>query len=189
MNSRWLLEGHFLQLEDTFYFVRQKERARYVYKWEETISSDSESGPYNIEDLKPLATDRLFQGIFGVRSSCLIYLNTPTDKRLWGTDKKPLATSSLREVGFVDKDISPFESPDFETEFWLQKGANFEFPAMYAYNPTNTNLRPQLRFEINMMRIEPVTEPETLDKLSKKLIPYRPITMGGVPASRTGRGH
>lgn len=188
----WLSEGYFIRLTTPekamkeFFFVDQVERAKYVYTWAATIAKDTEDGPRNIEDLKPLATNRLYQCIFGVKTACYIYLNLPLDTRLWGTDKRPIASSSLRELGYRDYKDSPFEHPSFVTEFFLQKDGSFDFPAVHAYNPTERTLKPKLNFLINMMVIEKVTEPETLEKLKRKLIPYRPITLGGIPPVRAG---
>lgn len=189
---RWLEEGYFIRLYspefDTkeFYYVNQTERARYQFNWPASVPSNTENGPQNVEDLKPLSINRLYQGIFGIQSACYIYLNLPLNTRLWGTDKKPIATSALREVGFCDQDESPFKRPTFVTEFFLMKDGSFDFPAFLAFNPTERALTPQLNILLNKCVIEKVNEPETLDKLKKKMIPYRPITLGGLSPVRTG---
>ena len=67
------------------------------------------------------------------------------------------------------------------------KDGSFDFPAFHAFNPTERTLRPVLNVLMNKMVIEKVVEPDTLLKLKKKLIPYRPITLGGLTAVRTGR--
>jgi len=189
----WLEEGFFIRLTTPeiatkeFYFVDRIEMSRYRFTWPATIATDTEDGPRNVEDLKPLATNRLYQGIFGIKTACYIYLNLPANTRMWGTDKRPIASSSLREVGYRDYKDSTFELPSFVTEFFLQKDGSFDFPAVYSYNPTERTLKPQLNFLINKMIIEKVTDIETLKKLEKKLIPYRPITLGGIPPVRTGK--
>jgi len=189
----FLEEGYFIRLatpefeKKEFYFIEQAERARYVYKWAAAVSSNTEDGPRNIEDLKPLATNRLYQCIFGIKTGAYIYLNLPPNTRLWGTDKKPIATSSLRELGFRTNTESPYDYPSFITEFFLMKDGSFDFPAVHAFNPTERTLRPWLNILMNKMVIEKVTEAETLEKLRRKLIPYRPITLGGLSPVRTGR--
>jgi len=190
---KFLEEGFFLRLTTPerktkeFYFVDRAVIARYVFTWPATIAKDTEDGPRNVEDLKPLAIDRLYQGIFGIKTACYIYMNLPLNARLWGTDKRPIASSSLRAVGFRDLNDSPYENPTFMTEFFLQKDGSFDYPAMYAYNPTERTLEPKLNFLINKLEIEKVTEPVVLEKLEKKLIPYRPITLGGIPPVRSGK--
>jgi hypothetical protein len=190
--SNWINEGFFIRLSTPefetkeFYFVEQTEMARYKFKWPESVASNSEDGPRNVEDLKPLATNRLYQGIFGIKTACYIYLNLPLNTRLWGTDKKPIATSSLREVGYRDHNETPFEQPSFITEFFLMKNGSFDYPAFLAYNPTERSLTPELNIIMNKMIIEKVTDVETLEKLKKKLIPYRPVTLGGLSSVRTG---
>jgi hypothetical protein len=189
----WLEEGFFVRLTTPerytkeFFFVEQTEHARYKYTWAATIAKDTEDGPRNIEDLKPLATDRLYQCIFGIKTACYIYLNLPLNTRMWGTDKRPIASSSLREVGYRTADESPYEQPSFVTEFFLQKDGSFDYPGLYAYNPTERTLKPKINFLVNKTVIEKVTDAVVLEKLEKKLIPYRPITLGGIPPIRTGK--
>jgi hypothetical protein len=189
----WLEEGFFIRLSSPefekkeFYFVEQTERARYEYKWPASVASNTENGPNNVEDLKPLATNRLYQCIFGIKGACYIYLNQPLSTRLWGTDKKPIATSALREVGFRDHNETPYDHPSFVTEFFLMKDGSFDFPAFLAFNPSERALTPKLNILLNKMIIEKVSDVETLEKLKKKLIPYRPISLGGLSAVRSGQ--
>ena len=188
----WLEEGFFIRLatpefqKKEFYFIDQIERARYVYKWAVAIATDTEIGPVNVEDLKPLSTNRLYQCVFGIKTAAYVYLNLPLNTRLWGTDKKPIATSTLREVGFRDHEESPFDHPSFITEFFLMKNGSFDYPAFHAYNPTERSLRPELNILLNKMVIEKVVDPVTLEKLERRLIPYRPVTLGGLPPVRSG---
>ncbi|MBW2672940.1 MAG: hypothetical protein JRD89_05915, partial [Deltaproteobacteria bacterium] len=181
--GRWHIEGDYLRLYSPetetwrFYYVKQREQALYIHKWSEKISPNTESGPEDLEDLKPLALNRLDQVIFGVKTRldqvifgvktrCLVYLNLPHETRRWGTDKKPIATSDLREVGYVDEEISPYEEPSFLTEFFLQKGGSYEYPHLYAYNPTNRTLKPTIMFRINKLIVEEITRqryPELYD--------------------------
>jgi hypothetical protein len=189
----FLDEGFFIRLstpefeKKEFYFVEQTELSRYKFKWPSSIASNTENGPQNVEDLKPLATNRLYQGIFGIKSACLIYLNLPLNTRLWGTDKKPIATSSLREVGYRDHNESPFDQPSFITEFFLMKNGSFDYPAFLAFNPSERALTPELNIIMNKMIIEKVVDEVTLEKLVKKLIPYRPVTLGGLSSVRSGQ--
>lgn len=195
--SQWLQEGFYIRLydpatgADTFHMVDKREPTRYVHKWSEQISTNVESGPEDLENIKPLALNRFDQAIFGVKGGALIYMDLPHGTRIWGTDKKPKATSDLRRVGWVDEEISPYDQPSFVTEFFMQKGGGFEYPHIYAYNPTPRTIRPWVRFEINQMILVNITRdkyPELYDKLARKVIPYRPITMGGIPIRRTGAG-
>ncbi len=194
MENNWVQEGYFIRVREPgsgikkFYFVEQSEMARYQHTWSTTIAKDVENGPELIENLKPLSLDRLFQCVFGIKTACYLYLNLPLDSRIWGTEKKPIATSALREVGYFTQDDSPFDEPSFKTEFFLQKGRSFEYPAFTAYNPTERTLKPVLNILLNKMMIDEVTEPDVVEKLEKRLIPYRPITFGGLPPLRSGPG-
>ena len=192
--SKWLIEGHFLKLYDpatrehTFYVVTQRERAEYEHVWSENISAGAESGPENLENLKPLSIGRLYQTIFGIDVAALIYIDFPQGSRRWGTDKKPKASSSNRYIGWIDHKMTPYDEPTFATELFLSKGGSYEYPFLYAYNPVNKTLKPKLHFIQNRLELEVITEDDTLEKLEKKLIPSRFITLGGIPATRTGAG-
>jgi len=192
--SGWLIEGYFIKLYDPasqtegFYTVAQREVASYEHVWSETIARGVESGPESLENLKPLDINRIYQTIFGVDVDVLVYVDFPQGTRRWGTDKQPKASSSNRNIGWIDNKTSPYHDPSFETEIFLQKGGSYEYPFLYAYNPGYKTKKPKLLFIQNRLAIEAVTEEETIAKLEAKTIPYRFVTMGGLPASRAGRG-
>lgn len=193
--SKWLLEGYFLKLYDpatreyTYYIVTQRERAEYEYVWSEAIASAAESGPETgLEDIEPLSTGRLYQTIFGIDVGVLIYVDFPQNTRRWGTDKKPKAASSNRYVGWIDNIMTPYRYPTFAAELFLLKGGSYEYPFLYGYNPTSKALTPRLHFIQNKLELEVISEDETLEKLEKNLIPSRFITLGGIPATRSGAG-
>ncbi|MCK4730991.1 MAG: hypothetical protein KAT65_00905, partial [Methanophagales archaeon] len=106
--SKWLIEGHYLKVYDpatrayAYYYVAQRERAEYEHVWSATIAKGVESGPEDLENLKPLATGRLYQTIFGIDVSVYVYVDFPQGSRRWGTDKKPKASSSNRKIGWID---------------------------------------------------------------------------------------
>lgn len=196
----FLKPGYFVQIADPdtgvkkFYHVEQAEYSRYVWRWQtsagadDAVTSGAEEGPQNIENLKPLSLDHLFEVVFGIKGPAYVYLNLPLETRLWGTSKVPIATSSNRRVGYLTQEDSPWEDPSERSLFYLQKGGSFEYPSFTVYNPINKEVVPEFKFEIAKCRIVPVTEPETLDKLQKKLIPYRPVHMGGLAPVRSGPG-
>ena len=192
--SKWLLEGYFLKLydpatkEDTYYWVAQREKAEYVHNWSAVIDSGAESGPEELENLKPLALSRIYQTIFGIKTSCLIYVDFPQGTRRWGTDKKPKASSSNRYIGWLDHKMTPFDYPTFIAEIFLTKGGSFEYPNLYAYNPSARTLRPELHVIQNRCELDVIEDPETIEKLDKKLIPYRFVTLGGISPTRSGAG-
>lgn len=200
MGYDFLKPGYFVQVQEPdtmvkkFYSADQVEYARYVYRWQTSAGADDpvtpgqENGPKNVEDLKPLSLDHLFECVFGIRGPAYIYLNLPLETRLWGTAKKPIATSANRRIGYVTHEDTPWEDPTALSLFYLMKGGSFEFPSFTAYNPINKSITPELNIQLVKTRIAEVTEPETLDKLQKKLIPYRPVVFGGLAPVRSGPG-
>jgi len=70
------------------------EVGRWHIEWSEKISPNTESGPEDLEDLKPLALNRLDQVIFGVKTRCLIYLNLCGRWDTW-TRRSPRTRSPL----------------------------------------------------------------------------------------------
>lgn len=196
----FLKPGYFIQLRDPdegtkkFYSVVQSEFARYVWRWQDSSGADvaviggQESGPYNIENLKPLSLEHLFEIVVGIKGPAYVYLNLPLETRLWGTSKVPIATTANRRVGYISQEDSPWEDPSYNGLFYLMKGGSFEYPSFTVYNPINKTICPELKFDLAKCGIAAVTEPETLDKLYKKLIPYRPVSFGGLAPVRTGPG-
>lgn len=187
--TEFLKEGHFVSFDENYFWVSAAEKARYVYPWSVVIAGQTEAAAEDIENLKPLSMDRVFQCAMGVPEGVLAYIKIPTDKARFGTDKVPEQSSSNRYVGWIDNSISPFERPSLEaTEFFTQKTGNYEYPRVILYNQTKRRMKPMLRFDINRMILQKISNPETVDKLSKKLIPSRPLTLTGLPSVRSGRG-
>lgn len=184
----WIDEGHFISYNNEYFYVANKERGRFAYTYA-TIAGETEAAAEDIENLKPLSSDRLFQCAFGIPEGLLAYIKIPTDKARFGTDKLPEHTSSSRLIGWVDYTMSPYEEPSLDyTEFFTQKTGSLEFPRLTLYNKTKRRMRPVIFFEVNRMIITKVTHGETLEKLRKKLIPCRPIALTGLPSVAGGRG-
>jgi len=97
-----------------------------------------------------------------------------------------MATSANRRVGYITQEDSPWEDPSSVTVHYLMKGGSFEYCALTAYNPHNRAINPEIKFLVMACLLEPVSEPDVLDKLSRKLIPSRPIRFGGLPKARSG---
>lgn len=193
-DKRWLLEGHRISLiedgkPERFFFIKKRERARHEYAWTKSIAPNGEDTTVQITDLEPQRLDVIYQVIFGVKTGVYVYVNLPLSTRIWGLDKTPTAKTTNRRIGEVTQDTSPYESPDFETELFLQRGGDFAYPALSVFNPTNRSLRPRIRFEVNKLQLKEITarDGEIFEKLRKGLLFYRPISLGPLPAARTGR--
>jgi len=188
---RFHIEGDFLLLIDpaanreTFVKVIQREQGRIDYKWSEYIAAGVESGPEAIDNIEPFEDNHyLFQGLYGIRESILLYKSMPSNVRLGGFPKFPKATSANRKVGAVDNISSPFENPDWETEFFLRGSTTLSKLHLDAFNYSGINIKPRIRFVVNKMLIEEVTDAETVGMLQRGEIPYRPVTLGGLPSTR-----
>ena len=190
----FLKAGYFVQVVDPdtgisrHKQVESVEPGRYVHRWDAAIAAGAEASEQAIEDLKPMNLKYLYQCIFGIKGPALIYLNLPLETRLWGTGKKPIATSANRRIGFLDQDDSPFEKPSGRSLFYLMKGGSFEYPSFSAWNPTHKATVPELDIRIMRAKLGDVTDPALIDKLSRSLIPSLPVSFGGLPPVRSGPG-
>lgn len=186
--SGWLKPGYRIsirnvkaeEVQEKFYFIKGVARpiSKYVYKWSTDIAVNTENGPENITDLEPGRRDILYQVIFGIKPDVYIYVNLPADTRLGGIAEEASARSGLREIGAITQDDSPWDNPDFCTEMFLQKDTTNEYPHLYAYNPTNRSLRPVIKFLISRIELEEIKDTDTLDKMRRRQIIYRPIQLG-----------
>jgi hypothetical protein len=194
-DEKWLREGGYIKLDNpengsiTYYYVERVWHATYNYPWSATVAAGAESAEEVIENLKPIALDMIFQCLFGIKhTDLLIYLNLPTGDRVGGTPKVPKASSSNRKVGWFDYDKSPYHEPAWATEFFLQKGGNYESPTFVAFNNGPKTLKPELNFQENQVDLSEVSDADLVDKLNRRVIHYRPITLGALPSKRTGAG-
>lgn len=163
---------------EKFYFVKVSKISKYAYKWPVDIAVNTEDGPRNIDKLEPGRADVFYQVIFGIKPNAWIYINIPADTRLGGIAEESIARTGFREIGAITQDMSPYKNPDFVTELVLQKDTSYEYPALYGYNPTNLPLRPEIKFLVNKIEPEPITDPETIDLMKKRRIVFRPMTLG-----------
>jgi len=190
----FLKPGYFVDVVDPdtnisrYRQIESIEPGRYVHTWDEAIAAGSESSEQALDDLKPLNTAYLYQCVFGIKGPAFVYLNLPLETRLWGTGKKPIATSANRRIGHLTQEDSPFENPSGRSQFFLMKGGSFEYPSFSAYNPTHKPIVPELDIRLARCRLSDITDPALMDKLSRSLVPSMPVTFGGLPPVRSGSG-
>lgn len=202
----WIKEGYFLNyLKDgIFYYehVMMRDFGHWEYDWFETIHALSESGPRVPELLEitkgydaATSSNQIWQLIFGIKGQAYIYVEFPTDIHRHGIPKVPKPSSTMRRVSHFEEWMSPFDEPTFITEKFMLR-PDLDRINLSAYNPNNQAITDlTLNFFINKMiteRVGTVTngvqEPEkerwreTLDKLYKRLIPVRPISLYPVRA-------
>jgi hypothetical protein len=202
----WIKEGHYISFiyGNTRYYeyVLAKDFAHWEYDWPETVTALAVSGPFTPESLEITRgydennnTNRLWQLIFGIKGQAYIYIELPTDTHRHGIPKKPKPSTDDREVSHFEEYMSSFHQPHFITEHFMMRPVCSQI-TFEAYNPNAINLTDlTLNIMINKMITERIgternglTTPsrprygELLDKLSKHLVPCRPISLMPVTA-------
>ena len=212
--SSWLKEGYFITYkdEDVRYYehIIRRDLAHWEYTWEESIATVTESGPF-VPSLLEITQgytpknrlNRIWQMIFGIKTQTYIYIELPTDLHRHGIPKDPKPSSTNRKTSHFTEWMSPFMEPTFVTEHFLQKDMGINQIAFDAYNPTDITLTPELNIFLNKLVTERIgtesiqdgrlqLEPtegrfsEVLDKLYRRVIPVRPLTMLPVRAPAAG---
>lgn len=204
----WLKEGHFYSFDDQqrvrrFFNVLYRDWAHIEYTWEEDVLAGEASGPVTITDLETTKESQIWQIIFGLNVDAYIYTHLPTDMDRHGTAKQPKQTSSLRTVGHYRMQDSWWDRPSFVTEHFLIK-PHTPFIAFTAYNPQSIDFTAsyhpvKLNIYIAKCEMEIIGEvsngeqaaatprfAETLDKLHRRVIPHRPLTLWPLRAPAKG---
>lgn len=193
--ARLIQRGWFIRLWDStrgdrgeFYFVNAQELAKYVHTWGDgntalaPVTSGSLSEGEPVRKLEPNSKSELYQVFFGVdRVGTLIYVRIPDANYRQGIDQIPKESSANRLVGEVDGEVSPFDAPAVETEFFTRNESIVPFPSLDCYNDTRFSHTPRLRFWVNKLLLGPVTD-EARDKLRRQLIPFTPVRLDPFPA-------
>jgi hypothetical protein len=196
----WLKEGYYISyLRDSVQYyehILKRDLAHWEYTWEEVIAAHVESGPTVPALLeitqgydKVTNATHIWQIIFGIKGQVYIYIELPTDLHRHGIPKIPKTSATFHAVSHFEEWMSPFKEPSFITEHFMMR-PECDRIAFSAYNPESISLRPVLNFFIAKMVTErigtvsagvltPTSDRwrETLDKLYKRMIPHRPITL------------
>jgi len=208
--SGWLRPGHFISYLTEggriYEHIIRRDLGHWEYDWEETIASLTVSGPFIPADLEitkgydsNTKQNRIWQMIFGIKTQTYIYIELPTDLHRHGIPKDPKPSAANRLTSHFTEWMSPFMEPSFITEHFLMKDEGLNQIAFDAYNPTSITLTPRLNIFLAKMSTERVgTEMyedgklvlaatqarfnETLDKLYRRVIPHRPLTLMPVRA-------
>ena len=205
-SNGWLKEGHYISyfLGPVRYYelIILRDLAHWEYPWPETIDAGSVSGPEVPAALeitkgydKNTNTNHIWQMIFGIKGQIFIYIELPTDTHRHGIPKEPKPSSNNRRVSHFTEWMSPFMEPSFLTEHFMMRPPNFQI-AFDAFNPNTIDMTDVI---LNIFLSKMVTERigtvsngilepsgthyrEVLEKLYKKVIPMRPITLEPVRA-------
>ena len=209
--GQWLREGHFISFlyersQRKYYMVKRRDIAHYEYEWEETITTEAQSGPVAIPNLEVTTPwTLLHQLIWGIKPQCYVYVQLPTDIERHGVPKLPKHTPNQYTVAHFGMHDSPFDNPSWHTEHFMLRPIN-PLIAFTIYNKTKITITPTFNFWVNKMELEHIGDEnadgtqvvsqhpsgspntkfsETLDKLCKRMIPHRPITLLTVRAPAT----
>lgn len=197
----WLRDGHFISYvrDGVHYFehIAQRDLAHWVYPWHETITALHDSGPVVPPEFEitkgydaTTNTNHIWQVIFGIKGEVYIYIELPTDLHRHGIPKVPKPSSVKRDVSHFEEWMSAFNEPTFITEHFMMRPETPQV-ALSAYNPNNIDMTDvKLNFFLSKMVTERIGTvengrqvpkadrwAETLDKLYRRLIPHRPITL------------
>jgi len=178
-------------------YIVQRDFAHWEYDWPENIDSLATSGPYVPNALEITRgydavnhTNRIWQMIFGIKGQSLIYIELPTDIHRHGIPKDPKPSTANRFTSHFEEYMTPFYEPTFITEHFMMRPETQQI-AFDAYNPdaiTDYDLRLNIfiaklgteRIGTSQGGIVTPTQTrwtEVLDKLYKRIIPCRPITI------------
>lgn len=203
----WLKEGYFYsyreQDERHYFMVLFRDWAHIEYTWEESVAAGAFSGPFTVNDLETTKENQIWQVIFGISNDVRIYVHVPTDIDRHGVAKRPKQTLGFRPVGHYTMQDSWWDRPSFKTEHFLLKPET-PFIAFSCHNPRNiafqldyNPIKLNLYFaKCEIERIGTVTNgvqtaatprfTETLDKLYRRVIAHRPLTL--VPLRAPAKG-
>lgn len=201
----WIKEGYFISyLQDSIWYyeyVIMRDFAHWEYPWFEAIPSYTESGP-QVPDLLEITKgydqntyeNQIWQLIWGMKGQCLLYVELPTDTHRHGIPKQPKPGSFNWRVSHYEEWMSPYDEPTFLTEHFMMRDDLAQIN-LSAYNDNPQTITPVLNFFINKLRTQRIgmatcgnqtpTQPcwaDTLDKLYRKVIPCRPISLYPVTA-------
>lgn len=147
-------------------------------------------------------TNRVWQMIFGIKRQCYIYIQLPTDTHRHGIPKVSKPTAEIKRISHFTEGMSDFNEPTFLTEHILLK-PGYDRIMWSAYNPCDIDLKPELNIFIARCITERIGTERygklytpvagegkeeitkmladrwavTLDKLFKRQIPHRPLTL------------
>lgn len=202
--SNWLQEGYFVSyLRDGIRYYEHiiaRDYAHWEYEWPEDIAATTDSGPFVPDDLeitsgynKEMNVNQFWQLIFGIKGQAYIYIELPTDLHRHGIPKEPKPSTTMRKVSHYEEWMSSYIEPTFITEHFLMRPECQQI-AISAYNP---NAIAMTDLWLNIMIAKCLSErigtedrgvltptssrwQEVLDKLYRRVIPHRPISLMGV---------
>ncbi|MDI6814130.1 MAG: hypothetical protein QMD10_11425 [Desulfitobacteriaceae bacterium] len=154
----------------------EEEIPNHVYTWS-PLASGGISGGVDVTKEVPIEVKMeglIYQYFRGCRTMCRQYTSSPSGTKAMSPDVKSWDPKTAPDIGWLDEEKSPFEYPSVLSEIWILKDVKIE---MLAYNPTPIPLTPQTNFIGKKFKYSLVTDRDLLDKLEKRIIPSKPITL------------
>jgi len=122
-------------------------------------------------------SDHMYQLFYGVSPGpCRIFVAYPRETEINQLDEG-LHSSSYTVFGFIDGYESPMNKPSPRSQLFVPYGPLVGF-AFYNYAPYS--IKPMLRFIVNRLRVEPITDVELITKIIKRRVECTFATVGGL---------
>ena len=188
--GKWIEPGWFLDFREVpedlrppsvktdFAYVKKQEMTRFdrvtaVLPANETATIDFSS--QSINKLKPL-NDMVFQVAWGFYPDALAYAIHPSDNSV-GKLPKELPSENFR-VGTITSYDSSYDDPNVEkTELFLTPAEGCYTPKFVFLDTYGRNAVIWLALQINMLKLEPITDEELIKALTKHVKPSYPVRL------------
>lgn len=190
-SRKWLQSGYFVRIFNTtsnvneFFWLEEEEwLPEYIFGQTAvegyTFGVVPAGGNTGMQELKNLEPDEghFSQFLMGIRSGVKIYREIPTGIYYGGLDQRKRDTPIFRDIAGLDQFDSPFKTPGWVTELFLDPG---RIISLNAYNPKKKSQKPEVRFIGKQFQYGKVTKESVLRRLKNHEIPFRPISMGILP--------
>lgn len=212
--SDWIKEGYFISYarEGVRYYehVIARDLAHWEYDWPETVTTLGTSGPFVPDNLEITRgydagsnQNQFWQIVFGINYQIYLYVELPTDVHRHGIPKVPKPSTDMRRTSHYTEWMSPWHEPTFLTEHFMMR-PDTPLICLSAYNPCSIDFPSvKINFIINKIITERIGQEthsdegglvlkesrsrfkDVLDKLYKRVVPHKPLTLLGVYGSNS----
>jgi len=130
----------------------------------------------DLRDLLKPRKDMIIQAAYGFYPDAKSYLEHPVD---YEQGKLPKETPSTRwRVGIIRQYDSPYEDPQLDvTEFWILPVEGYYTPKIHFKEIYGKNITVYIRLILNMLKIEPIKDPEVIRQLERRIRPSTPVSV------------
>jgi len=164
-------------LKYSYIFLDMEEQIpHHTFVWS-PVSPGADSGTVDLTEKVPIKVEVegfIYQYFRGCKTLCRQFTLSPAGEKAMAPDVKSWDPATAPDIGYLDERNSPFENPSALSQIWLVKGVKIESVAL---NPTTISLTPQTNFIGKKFKYSLVVDRDLMDKLEKRLIPSKPITL------------